>query len=127
LSAPSANVITENAISSPEGASPPGTPASAPRSPSPVSSFFFRCKPARLGQGNRFEGAGVHKAISNTTCPGDWLTKTKRSSFERLRIKSIQQNRTLAKALLDISWYSLRTKIAYKAAMAGRHIVAIDQ
>jgi hypothetical protein len=54
----------------------------------------------------------VHKAISNTTCPGDWLTKTKRSSFETLRIKSIQQNRTLAKAVSDVGWYSLRTEIA---------------
>jgi transposase len=32
----------------------------------------------------------------------------------------------LAKALSEVGWYSLRTKIAYKAAMAGRHFV-IDQ
>src|SRR5215475_2630043 len=46
---------------------------------------------------------------------------------ETLNIKGMQKNHCLAKAIADASWHSLRTKIAYKAALSGRHFVALDR
>jgi putative transposase len=46
---------------------------------------------------------------------------------ETLKIKNMQKNRSLAKAIGDAGWHSLRAKIAYKAERAGKHFVALDQ
>lgn len=46
---------------------------------------------------------------------------------ETLRVRNMLKNRKLAKAISDASWYSLTTKIAYKAERAGVHFVKIDQ
>jgi putative transposase len=48
-------------------------------------------------------------------------------AVETLRIRNMLQNRHLAKAIADASWYALRLKIAYKAANTGRHFVLLDQ
>ena len=46
---------------------------------------------------------------------------------ETLKIKNMQQNHSLAKAIGDAGWHGLRIKIAYKAERAGKHFVALDQ
>jgi putative transposase len=74
----------------------------------------------------------AHERVANAR--GDFQHKLSRRLVdenqaivvETLRIKNMQQNRKLAKAIADASWYSLRTKTAYKADRAGKHFVALD-
>ena len=47
--------------------------------------------------------------------------------FESLKIKNMQKNRRLAKAIGDVGWHSLRSKAAYKAEQTGKHFVVLDQ
>lgn len=48
-------------------------------------------------------------------------------SVETLRVRNMLKNRKLAKAISDAGWHSLKTKIAYKAAAAGVHLIELNQ
>jgi len=77
--------------------------------------------------------AGAHERVANAR--GDFQHNLSRRLVdenqaiivETLNIKGMQKNHCLAKAIADASWYSLRTKIAYKAERAGKHHLAIDR
>jgi putative transposase len=45
---------------------------------------------------------------------------------ETLKIKNMQKQRCLAKAIGDAGWHSLQTKVAYKAERAGNYFVGLD-
>jgi putative transposase len=91
----------------------------------------------RKGSRNRNKArhlvAVAHERVANAR--GDFQHKLSRRLVdenqaivvETLRIKNMQQNRKLAKAIADASWYSLRSKAADKAKIAGKHFVALDQ
>lgn len=46
---------------------------------------------------------------------------------ETLRVRNTLKNRKLARAISDAGWHSLKTKIAYKAAAAGVHLIELNQ
>lgn len=46
---------------------------------------------------------------------------------ETLAIRNMLKNCKLARAISDAGWYSLVTKIAYKAERAGRHFVTVSR
>lgn len=46
---------------------------------------------------------------------------------ETLKVKNMMKNRRLAKHIGDAAWYSLISKIEYKAKESGKHLVKIDQ
>jgi putative transposase len=46
---------------------------------------------------------------------------------EDLNIKGMVKNRKLSKAISDASWHSLLTKLEYKSAWQGKHLVKIDR
>ena len=48
-------------------------------------------------------------------------------AVETLAVKTMLQNRSLAKAIAAAGWHGLVTKLAYKAERAGKHLVEIDR
>src|SRR6266705_1620326 len=47
--------------------------------------------------------------------------------LEDLAVKNMVRNRSLAKAISDCGWGTLRRMLEYKAARAGRHLIVIDR
>lgn len=76
--------------------------------------------------------ARAHERVANAR--GDFQHKLARRLVdenqavivETLRVKNMLRNHRLAKAIADAGWYSLRSKIADKAQLAGKHFVALD-
>lgn len=91
----------------------------------------------RKGSKNRAKArrlvAAAHERVVNAR--GDFQHKLSRRLVddnqavivETLRIRNMQKNRRLAKAITDAGWHGLRVKIAYKAKRAGKHVVALNQ
>jgi putative transposase len=73
--------------------------------------------------------AAAHERVAN--CRGDFPHKLARRLVdenqaivvETLKIKNMQKNRCLAKAIGDAGWHSLQTKVAYKAERDGKHFI----
>lgn len=91
----------------------------------------------KLGSKNRAKArqkvARLHAKISD--CRMDNLHKLSRQivnenqviCVESLRVKNMLRNPTLAKSISDAGWGEFVRQLAYKAAWAGRQVVAIDQ
>ena len=47
--------------------------------------------------------------------------------IEDLAVKNMVRNRSLAKAISDCGWGTFRQMLEYKAARAGRHLIAVDR
>lgn len=47
--------------------------------------------------------------------------------IEDLAVKNMVRNRSLAKAISDCGWGTFRRMVEYKAARAGRHLIAVDR
>ena len=90
----------------------------------------------RKGSRNRIKArlhvAAAHERLANARA--DFQHKLARRLVdenqavivETLPIKNMLRNRHLAKAIADASWYGLRTRIADKAKLAGKHFVLLD-
>lgn len=96
-----------------------------------------RLSKKQLGSANRAKArqkvAKCHAKISD--CRQDNLHKQSRRLInenqvicvESLKVKNMIRNRTLSKAIADAGWGEFVRQLAYKAAWAGRSLVAIDQ
>ncbi|NHB86535.1 RNA-guided endonuclease InsQ/TnpB family protein [Photorhabdus tasmaniensis] len=77
--------------------------------------------------------AGVHERVANTRA--DFQHKLSRAIIdesqavivETLKTANMMKNHRLARAIGDAGWHSFITKLEYKAAEAGVHIVKLDQ
>jgi IS605 OrfB family transposase len=82
------------------------------------------------GKGSTPCRCGAHERVANAR--SDFQHKLSRRlvdenqaiCVETLNIKGMQKNRSLAKAISDASWYSLRTKIEYKAVCTSLSVEA---
>jgi putative transposase len=84
-----------------------------------------RCK-------QRIRLARVHEHVANQR--RDFLHKTSRRvvdshegfAFEKLLIKNMLKNHSLAKAIADAGWFTFLSMVAYKAERAGKPFVLVD-
>jgi len=84
-----------------------------------------RCK-------QRIRLARVHEHVVNQR--RDFLHKTSRRvvnshegfAFEKLRVKNMLKNHSLAKAIADAGWSTFLSMVAYKAERAGKPFVLVD-
>ncbi|MBM7457050.1 putative transposase [Oceanisphaera litoralis] len=95
-----------------------------------------RLSKKKLGSANRAKArikvAKLHAKISD--CRQDNLHKLSRRlindnqviCLESLKVKNMIRNPTLSKAIADVGWGEFVRQLAYKAAWAGRSLVAID-
>jgi putative transposase len=76
--------------------------------------------------------ARVHEHVANQR--RDFLHKESRRvvnshdgfAFEKLRVKNMLKNHTLAKAMADAGWSTFLSMVAYKAERAGKPFVLVD-
>lgn len=84
-----------------------------------------RCK-------HRIHLARIHDHVANQR--RDFLHKTSRRvvdshegfAFEKLLIKNMLKNHSLAKAIADAGWFTFLSMVAYKAERAGKPFVLVD-
>lgn len=77
----------------------------------------------------RLKVAKLHEQIANARA--DYLHKISNTVtnenqvivMENLRVKNMQQNRKLSKAISEVSWFQFRTMIEYKSDWKGREVV----
>lgn len=80
----------------------------------------------------RIKVARIHEKIVN--CRKDYLQKISTDivknhdiiGMEDLKVKSMQQNKGLAKDISEVSWYQFRTMIAYKCEWHNKKLVLVD-
>jgi putative transposase len=91
-----------------------------------------RAKGSKRREKQRVKRARMHERVANRR--RDFLHKASRQvadayegfAFEKLRIKNMLKNHSLAKAIADAGWSTFLSMVAYKAERAGKPFVLVD-
>ncbi len=93
-----------------------------------------RCKKGSKGRHKaRLLVAKAHERVANAR--NDFQHKLSKQLIdenqavivETLKVKNMLKNKRLSRHIADAGWFSLITKLDYKARQAGKHLVKIDQ
>ncbi|WP_396395131.1 IS200/IS605 family element RNA-guided endonuclease TnpB [Domibacillus indicus] len=87
---------------------------------------------AKNVQKQRIKVARIHEQIANART--DYLQKITTEiiknhdviGIEDLKVSNMLKNRTLSKAISEVSWSAFRTMLEYKATWYGKKVIAVD-